>query len=176
MALSVSQLNQLIAVFPFFRVDNWEEIAETFENITGATTDQHFAGMLAAATEAISWMQFLLETPDEILQSTSMFRRSVSARPGNANAFVLETAPTTARLIGGVTLANSSGAAETVILYHCPVAVLPGQVDLVNYEVWRQAQPATSSGQYGLGIVLLPGEQLICKPATNTAISTYVAG
>lgn len=176
MALTQSQLNQLIAVFPYYRADNWQEIDENFRSITGATTDQHFAGMLEAATEAVSWMQFLLETPDEILQESALFRRSVSVRPGNSANFVLEPASTVARLVGGITLANSGGATETVILYHCPAGVLPAQSDLIRYEVWRQAQPTVSSSQYGLGIVLLPGEQLICKPSTNIAISTYVAG
>lgn len=176
MTLTESQLAQLAVVFPFFRDGNWQEMAADFEETTGATTDEHFAGMLDAATQAGGWLQYLLETPDELLQGGPVFRRGTSARPGNATPFELEVAGATAKLVGGVTLANFGASAELTFLYHVPPGTAATVSDLNKYAIWGWSQGPTSSGQYALGITLLPGEKLICATGANTSISTYVAG
>jgi hypothetical protein len=164
MSFTSEQLSQLRAANPFLGDDlEWQYLGYLIREQTGLSSDEIFEKTLEYAATSLGVLQYLLETPSEVL-NTLAIRLSNQVRPGAGVVTllqdVLETNNVAMLNILNPTLGSAESGVDIAYLYHCPVDVEPTDLNIV---LVRNLYVLPPYNRLPFRIQIQPGERIFCK-------------
>jgi hypothetical protein len=161
MALTDAQLAELQAEQPFFDAETWAWIDSEIAAQTGLTTADFFAQLKVQATNSLGILQYLLETPDEVLFGMPQ-RLSNQVRPAGNTITELQ-AVLAVQNVATVNVVNTSAASETITIYHRRSGQAAADSNIAVME------PLAATSRKAWQFALQPGETLSVRSSAGTS-------
>lgn len=163
MTFASEQLSQLRNANPFIGDDlEWQYLGYLITQQTGLSSGQIFEKTLEYAEISLGVLQYLLETPSEVL-NTLAIRLSNQVRPGAGVVTLLQDALDVTNICN-VNILNpglgNEGDNDIATLYHVLDGQQPGDVNICVNRIVYLLPPYN---RFPFQIQLQPGEKIYCK-------------
>jgi hypothetical protein len=164
-SFSTDQLSQLKQANPFIGDDlEWQYLGYVIREQTGLSSDQIFSKTLEYTQTSLGVLQYLLETPSEVLNQMAI-RLSNQVAPAAGVVTLLQDVLETNNIamINILNPALGSGAAadnDIATLYHVPAGADPLDVHIVVNRIVYLLPPYN---RFPFQIQIQPGERIFCK-------------
>ncbi len=167
MSFTDAQLSQLRAANPFIGDDlEWQYLGYIIAEQTGLSSDQIFDKTLEYADISLGVLQYLLETPSEVLNNLAI-RLSNQVRPAAGVVTLLQDVLETNN-ISLINILNpglgNEGDNDIATLYHVPKDTEPADVHIVVSRIVFVLPPYN---RFPFRVQIQPGEKIYCKSVSG---------